>query len=252
MANTSLYNTLFSKIPMVMKGGLSKPVDILALLNMKKELFIMIFLNLIVQVTITYYVMMNFNLFRQDTTNGKNNNGNNSKLNKFVFRILLFVALFVLIFIINMPMPSWMRFIIFSFISTIFGAILSNLKYFYGVEIIKAALLSTIGIFVTFLLIGIAIVSFGIKLGVKTLLFLLCSLLLFIITKLVFMFAGNYSNYVKSFAIIGLSIFAAFIIYDTNIILRRDYQGDFITASLDYYLDIINTFVNVLHLGGNE
>jgi uncharacterized membrane-anchored protein len=115
---------------MVMKGGLSKPVDILALLNMKKELFIMIFLNLIVQVTITYYVMMNFNLFRQDISNGKNNNGNNSKLNKIVFRILLFVALFVLIFIINMPMPSWMRFIIFSFISTIFGAILSNLKYF--------------------------------------------------------------------------------------------------------------------------
>jgi hypothetical protein len=54
MANTSLYNTLFSNIPMVMKGGSSKPVDILALLNMKKELFIMIFLNLIVQVTITY------------------------------------------------------------------------------------------------------------------------------------------------------------------------------------------------------
>jgi FtsH-binding integral membrane protein len=151
-----------------------------------------------------------------------------------------------------MPMPSWMRFIIFSFISTLFGVILSNLKNIYGVEIIKAALLSTIGIFVTFLFFGIALVAFGIKLGVKTLLFLLGALLLFIITKIVFMFAGNYSNYTKSFAIIGLSIFSAFVIYDTNIILRRDYQGDFITASLDYYLDIINTFVNVLHLGGSE
>ena len=252
MANTSLYNTLFSNRSFIMKGGLSKPLDILALLNMKKELFIMIFLNLIIQVTITFYVMMNFNLFRQDISNGKNNNGNNSNLNKIAFRILLFVALFVLIFIINMPMPSWMRFIIFSFISTLFGVILSNLKNIYGVEIIKAALLSTIGIFVTFLFFGIALVAFGIKLGVKTLLFLLGALLLFIITKIVFMFAGNYSNYTKSFAIIGLSIFSAFVIYDTNIILRRDYQGDFITASLDYYLDIINTFVNVLHLGGSE
>ena len=252
MANTSLYNTLFSNIPLVMKGGSSKPLDILALLNMKKELFIMIFLNLIIQVTITFYVMMNFNLFRQDISNGKNNNGNNSNLNKIAFRILLFVALFVLIFIINMPMPSWMRFMVFSVISTLFGVILSNLKNVYGVEIIKAAILSTIGIFATFLVFGIAIVAFGIKLGVKTLLCLLGALLLYIITKIVFMFAGNYSNYSKTFAIIGLSIFAAFIIYDTNIILRRDYQGDFITASLDYYLDIINTFVNVLQFGGNE
>jgi len=252
MVNTSLYNSLFSNRPLIMKGGLSKPLDILALLNMKKELFIMIFLNLLIQVTITYYVMMNVNLFQQNNNNGKNNIGNITNPNKIVLRILLFIALFVLIFVINLPMPSWMRFMVFSVISTLFGIILSNLKNVYGIEIIKAAILSTIGIFATFLFFGIAIVAFGIKLGVKTLLFLLGALLLYIITKIVFMFAGNYSNYSKTFAIIGLSIFAAFIIYDTNIILRRDYQGDFITASLDYYLDIINTFVNVLHLGGNE
>lgn len=246
MANTSLYNSLFSK--RIMKGGLSKQLDIFTLLNMKKELFIMIFLNLIVQVTITYYIMMNFNLFTRE-----NNDKSNKKINeKIMIKFFLFILLVVLIFIINMPMPTWIRFIVFSFISTLFGVILSNLKNVYGVEIIKAAILSTIGIFVTFLFIGIAIVSFGIKLGLKTLLFLLAALLLFIITKIVFMFAGNYSNYVKSFAVIGLSIFAAFIIYDTNIILRRDYQGDFITASLDYYLDILNIFTNLLQLGGSE
>jgi len=246
MANTSLYNTLFSK--RIMKGGLSKQLDIFNLLNMKKELFIMIFLNLIVQLVITYYIMMNFNLFTKE----KNDKSNKNISEKIMIKFFLFILLLVLIFIINMPMPSWIRFIVFSVISVIFGVILSNLKNVYGVEIIKAAIFSTIGIFVTFLFIGIAIVSFGIKLGVKTLLFLLAALLLFIITKIVFMFAVNYSNYVKSFAVIGLSIFAAFIIYDTNIILRRDYQGDFITASLDYYLDILNIFTNVLQLGGSE
>lgn len=246
MANTSLYNSLFSN--RIMKGGLSKPLDIFTLLNMKKELFIMIFLNLIVQVTITYYIMMNANLFTKE----KNDKSNKNISEKIMIKFFLFILLLVLIFIINMPMPSWIRFIVFSVISVIFGVILSNLKNVYGVEIIKAAIFSTIGIFVTFLFIGIAIVSFGIKLGVKTLLFLLAALLLFIITKIVFMFAVNYSNYVKSFAVIGLSIFAAFIIYDTNIILRRDYQGDFITASLDYYLDILNTFTNLLQLGGSE
>ena len=34
--------------------------------------------------------------------------------------------------------------------------------------------------------------------------------------------------------------------YDTNSILQRNYNGDFITASLDYYLDIINIFSGLL------
>jgi FtsH-binding integral membrane protein len=34
--------------------------------------------------------------------------------------------------------------------------------------------------------------------------------------------------------------------YDTNNILQRNYYGDFITASLDYYLDIINIFSGLL------
>ena len=41
-------------------------------------------------------------------------------------------------------------------------------------------------------------------------------------------------------------LFSVYIVYDTNNILQRDYGGDFITASLDYYLDIINIFSNLL------
>ena len=149
-------------------------------------------------------------------------------------------------------MPIWMRFIVFSIISTIIGLLFSNFKNVYGVDIIKAAIFSTLGIFVTLLIVGIIIVSFGVKLGLKTMLFLLGALLLLIITKIIFMFAGNYSTYVKTFAVIGLLLFACFIIYDTNVILQRDYQGDFVTASLDYYLDIINIFTNVLQLSGSD
>ena len=38
-----------------------------------------------------------------------------------------------------------------------------------------------------------------------------------------------------------------FIIYDTNIILQRNYEGDFITASIDYYLDILNIFISLIN-----
>ena len=36
--------------------------------------------------------------------------------------------------------------------------------------------------------------------------------------------------------------------YDTVQILDKDYYGDFISASLDYFLDIINLFSGVLNL----
>jgi FtsH-binding integral membrane protein len=41
---------------------------------------------------------------------------------------------------------------------------------------------------------------------------------------------------------IGIVLFSIYIIYDTNNILQKNYYGDFITASLDYYLDILNLF----------
>jgi hypothetical protein len=68
MANTSLYNALFKKQKNILKGGLPNSDNIFSLLAMKKELFFMIFVNLIVQLGITYYIMMNNNLFNLTTT----------------------------------------------------------------------------------------------------------------------------------------------------------------------------------------
>jgi FtsH-binding integral membrane protein len=55
----------------------------------------------------------------------------------------------------------------------------------------------------------------------------------------------------KALSYVGLGLFSLFIIYDTNQILSRDYQGDFITASMDYYLDILNLFTNLLGTSDN-
>ena len=78
-------------------------------------------------------------------------------------------------------------------------------------------------------------------------LFLLISLIVMIIVLVVSHFMKNYSKYYKFFSGILLFLFSLYIIYDTTDILIRDYyNGDFITASLDYYLDIINIFVNLV------
>ena len=44
----------------------------------------------------------------------------------------------------------------------------------------------------------------------------------------------------KEYTKIGMSIFALFVVYDTNQILQRNYSGNFVNASLDYFTDIVN------------
>jgi FtsH-binding integral membrane protein len=41
-------------------------------------------------------------------------------------------------------------------------------------------------------------------------------------------------------------LFSLYVVYDTNVILQRNYNGGFIMASMDYYLDILNLFSNIL------
>jgi FtsH-binding integral membrane protein len=68
---------------------------------------------------------------------------------------------------------------------------------------------------------------------------------------LVTLFTGAISGFYKLLSIVSILLFSMFIIYDTNVILQRNYVGDFITASLDYYLDIINIFINLLNFNNN-
>jgi len=49
-------------------------------------------------------------------------------------------------------------------------------------------------------------------------------------------------------SVFSLLLFSMYIIYDTNAILQRNYYGDFIRASLDYYLDVLNIFVDLINI----
>ena len=62
---------------------------------------------------------------------------------------------------------------------------------------------------------------------------------------------ATYSQFHRYLTAIGLILFSVYIVYDTNTILQKDYYGDYITASLDYYLDIINIFVRLLNYNRN-
>ena len=80
---------------------------------------------------------------------------------------------------------------------------------------------------------GFISVQMGIDLRVFG--FILTLLLLGLIALLVF--SGIEKKHLSRY---GVLLFALFIVYDTNNILQRNYNGDFLNASTDYFMDIVN------------
>jgi len=172
----------------------------------------------------------------------------NYNANKEMSHLLLFLSQLFIIFILAfVPMPAWLKFILFSIFSVTFGIMLSSLKKTVDPAILKTALFGTMGIFGAMFLAGVSLLLSGVQLGLRFGLGLLYALLLLIVASIVFMFMGTYSNAIKGLSVVGLLLFSLFVVYDTNMILQRNYYGDFITASLDYYLDILNIFLNLVN-----
>jgi len=238
MVNSSLYNLLYNK---GQSGGAKIKFNFSnfnTLLYSKKEFVIMIFANLITQLGITYYVMTNTKLTEDDNYNLKH--------------LILIISTFVIIyFLAIVPIPSWLKFILFSVFSYIWGILLASFKLKINDDgLINMAILGSIYIFIVMFLIGMFLLVTGIKLGLKTGLFLFISLLILLISKIFSLFYKS-TILIKTLAAVGIVIFSGYIIYDTNTILQRNYYGDFITASLDYYLDILNIFSNLILLNDN-
>jgi FtsH-binding integral membrane protein len=210
------------------------------LISEKRGFFALILATLVSQLYITYYVSENIKIEDEEDKN-KDTKKFNSKL------IGAYIAAFVLILILAfITMPPWLKFILFSLFSGAFGVILGYRKSGVDPAIIKSALVGTGSIFVAMFAFGLALIASGIKLGLRFGLGLFFALLFLIIVSIVQFFIVE-SSLLKKILVIGsLMVFSLYIMYDTNSILQRNYNGDFITASLDYYLDIINIFSGLL------
>ena len=210
------------------------------LISEKRGFFALILATLVFQLSITYYVSENVKL-EDEKNETKDANKFNPKL------IGAYIGAFVLILILAfITMPPWLKFILFSLFSGAFGIILGYRKSGLDPNIIKSALLGTGSIFVLMFTFGLALIASGIKLGLTFGLGLLFALLFLTILSIVQFFISE-SSFLKKILVIGsLMLFSLYIMFDTNSILQRNYNGDFITASLDYYLDIINIFSGLL------
>jgi len=229
MGKSSIYNKFFGT-GNVLKGGAK--VNLLKLMYEKKEFLILVFANLIAQLGITYYVMV--------------------RTNTDISIWPLFFAQLVIIFVITLvPMPEIMKFILFCVFSYTFGLMLSGLKKSVSSDTINVAIQGALTVFGLMLATGVALIAGGINLGYRFGAILFWSLLALIVARLVFVLGAKMNQANKILSFIGIILFAVYVVYDTNIILQRDYSGDFITASMDYYLDILNLFTNFLGSSDN-
>jgi FtsH-binding integral membrane protein len=193
----------------------------------KKEFLALVFANLCFQLGITYIIM-------ERTEDAK------KKYNFWV----LFLANIAILFVLTITMHPIIKFAFFCGFSYIFGILLSVIKDKYNEEQIRIAIQSALSVFGAMLLTALGLLSGGIRLGYKFGIFLFVALLILIIARLVNLFTNSLSN--KILAIIGTLLFSLYVLYDTHVILQRNNNGDFVHASMSYYLDIVNLFTNIL------
>jgi hypothetical protein len=202
------------------------------LISEKKFFLMLIFLNLVFQHYITYYVSANIDI-NAEKEEGKDAN----KYNTIIVGAYILATIFVLL-LIFVPMSMMFKFLIFSLSSALYGIIFLSLSHNFDPNIIHGAGVGSVIIFVFMIFFGITMS--GIRLSNKVAFGLFYSLMLLIIVSIVQHFIYNYLVITKLILIALASLFVLYIVNTTNNILQRNYEGDFITASFDYYIDMSN------------
>lgn len=171
-----------------------------------------VFLNLFFQVLVMYLSAKKSNAVI----------GNERSFIDLVLYLSKFIILLVIAFV---PLP--IKFVLLTVFSALAGAAVRTNKN------LENALKETSFIFLVLVIVGIISVQLGIDMrpiGIF-LIFSLFGLLLFRLFNLT-----SREDYIKILTV----VFAIFVIYDTNNIMQRDYGGDFVDATLDYFIDFSN------------
>jgi FtsH-binding integral membrane protein len=150
------------------------------------------------------------------------------------------IGLVILLLLTLLRLPVPVKVLLFTMLAYIAGMTLHN------VPNLQEALLETVGIFIAMLVAGIFTVKMGYRLDLLGQI-LFFSLLTILIARVINTYVRRRSGSLVPSKIISI-LFALFVVYDTNKILQRNYGGNFVNASLDYFLDIINLIPSV----GNE
>ena len=212
------------------------------LLFKKRRLLRCIFSTLLCQIIVTSVVV--FYIYKTSTLYNYIVKDLATPHTNLMMFLLVAINTFLIFAMMSFKMSFTFRFILFTIFSIMQGLFLGVISKYIPKEIILSALVSTISIFIIFLVVGFIIVYFGFDISWLGI-YLFIALLGLIIAQIVFMFIPKSYTARRYIVIFALLLFSIYILYDTNLILLK-YKDDgkgCIGGSLSYYLDIMNTFL---------
>jgi hypothetical protein len=214
----------------MIKPNLYNDKNLLIKINEKKYFMLLVFAVLILQINIVHYTFTH--------TSFKNKKETNERMIPH-----LWIVTVVLLTIFFISLPSWLKFILFSLFSYSLGIILACMK---ENDYLKLYIDSSLEILFTQSFTGLLLIFFGIfsvlsipkfKLTLSQIYFLLYFSLLLLILRIIMKFDSSITMRIRYYTILLFIVIALFFIYDSYNILSRNYNGDFVSASLDYLMD---------------
>jgi FtsH-binding integral membrane protein len=149
-------------------------------------------------------------------------------------------------------MPIAVKLPLYAILAIVSGFVMDQCTKLVTQETLNVALVGTIGVFTTMLAVGYVLTLLGTDFTVLGMMLagaLVALMAWYVIPPFLL---KNTTKTKKIATVVSLVIFSLFVAYDTNVILRRDYYGDFVTASLDYTLDFFHIFIDIATLIGNK
>lgn len=225
--------------PLVMNGGAFTPGRI----TNKAPFMGAVIALMIAQLLVTLYVMQK--LYTNERLQ-------KLLLSSWIYTLAAFLAPLVIIVILAfVPMPMYAKLVLFTTFSVSFGVLLSMSRRLLRPELVRVALLATLGVFIAMFVFGMVLAGFGYDVfWLGAILFV--ALIIALISGIVMLFTDPDQKTVRIRAILIVVLFSLYVLYDTNQIIMRDYSGDYVTASIDYYLDTINLFVFIMEAMSNS
>lgn len=211
------------------------------LLKSKKNFIASVYITLIVQMMITFFIVYEFR-----------NHPKLSNATKQSFWLYLLLTLGLILILSLLKMPIWMKLVLFSLFSIVNGAMLHHASRFIPAEVITQALIGTTMVFALMTVFAFVLAALGVDLSFLGL-FLLGALIGLLVASIVVLFIRNVRNskLYKGLLVFGLVLFSIYVVFFTNVMLQKDYNDDFVGAAIDLYLSFINIFVRLLSFDSN-
>lgn len=161
------------------------------------------------------------------------------------------LAVAILLALLFMPLPSHVKLVLVTLFSIVVGFLSTASNRRVDARVIQIAAIVASIVFVSMSVLGFALAASGIDLGFTWILLLMC-LVALILLKFALIYVDEPTHVSRLVFMLGIVLFAAYIVYDTNAILQRSQRsqdsGSVIESAVAFYLDIIHLFTNLIGL----